>query len=314
MNIEELVIKYAALMPVRFKFKQKYLFINEIAKEYQALGYEVKATVNKKRGRRALNLMIGDVANAKTLIISHYDTPQKNFGNPLKYYPFNGSFSFVKSFVAYFTPLILGSLVVLYLLVEGMKKVDFTNNLFQSLFIVIALFVTVALSSIMTKGVANKYNFNKNTSGVIGNLLLAEKMANRKGVAFVLTDMGCMDRAGDKMLQEALPTQLKDKKVIILDCIGKGSRVGIGYREEYKQGAEQLISQFKDQKIFSIQLDENAIKYSSAKYYQKSMIISYGKKQNNEFLVDDTSCSKDTVIDHDIVTMIVENIAKFLTR
>ncbi len=311
MNIEELILKYAVMMPVRFSIKQKYLFINEIAKEYKALGYEVNAVMNQK-GKKAVNLMIGDLKNAETIIVSHYDTPQKNYGKTLKYFPISGTNSFVSTFISVYTPLIFGGFLSLYLLLFQVPNIDFENNLLGSVVVFGLLLVLLAGTSVMTKGVANKYNYNRNSSGVIGSLLLAEKLKGKKKVAFVLTDMGCMNHKGDQMLQEALPKTLKDKTVLVLDCIAKGARVGVGYRSAAKTAAHKFIKLFDEDKLYSKEMSDEDLKYHTAQYYEKAIIVSYGKKQGDSFFVEDTASNQDNEIDNQVVLNIVDKIATFI--
>ncbi len=313
MNIEQLILKYAVMMPVRFHFKQKYMFIQEIAKEYQSLGFEVNAVTNPK-GKKALNLLVGDLKNANTIVVAHYDTPQKSVGKPLKYYPLHGTSSFVKGVGSVYTPLFLGGALALYLIIYQMPLVSFEADLVASTLRVGALIATLIMTFIMTVGISNKYNFNRNTSGVIASLLLAKKIGNDKKVAFVLTDMGCMSRTGDQMLQQALPNTLKNKTVIILDCLGSGARVGIGYRKNAKNRAEQLIKQFEDEKLYQCELDDLAIKYSSAQYYERSIVVSYGKKQGEDFIVENTASNKDIEIDEKVLSSIVEKVTNFLLQ
>ena len=314
MNIDELVLKYATLMPARFKRKQKLLFINEISREYQSLGFEVKAVQSVRKGVKAINLLIGDLKNAKTLIVTNYDTPQRNYGRSLDYFPLNGSITFVNSLLAYYTPLLIGSVFSLFIIIVGMPKVDFTNNFWQSLIIVSSFILAFLFSTLLTFGVGNKFNYNRNSSGVIGSLLIADKLKNRKDVAYILTDMGCMNKAGDRMVVDALPKTLKDKHVILLDCLGYGARIGIGYRAKAKTKSEELLKYYSDDNIFFTELDETDLKYSSANYYEKCTVVSYGKKQNESFVVQNTSSIDDIEINNEAIEKISEGIVRFIKK
>lgn len=101
MTTQDLIMKYAIGMHKRFTLKQKEMFIRVAAKEFSDMGYKVKANTGKHKRTRSINLMVGDVSHADTLVIANYDTPQHNFGNPMKYYPFNGVQTFVSKLSAY---------------------------------------------------------------------------------------------------------------------------------------------------------------------------------------------------------------------
>lgn len=314
MNIDDLVLKYAVMMPIRFKINQKFLFISEVAKEYEMLGYETKAVIDKKRGGKSLNLLIGDLKNADTIFISNYDTPQRNLARSFNYYPFDGVTSFASSFFPFYTPLLIGAITAFVIMWKGLPNVDFTNNFIQSFYIITLLVLTISISTILTKGIANKQNFNRNTSGVIGNLLLAEKFAGQKNIAFVLTDMGCFNNKGDRMLQDALPKTLKDRKVVLLDCIGKGPRIGVGYRQPMKKDAETVIKNVENSKTHITEMDESKIKYTSLAYYEKGMIVSTGKQQYDTFFVEDVCRGNDNNVDQKIILEVVESVYKTFSK
>ena len=311
MNIEELILKYATLMPVRYNFKQKYLFINEISKEYQILGYKTNAVADKKKGQRSLNLMIGDFKKCNTIILSNYDTPSLAVGRGVKYDPFNGTTSFANSFFSSYTPLLLGSILLLAIYLFGFPKVDFENKFLYSISIVLLSIIVLIATWMFTRGIANKSNYNRNSSGVIANLMLADKLKECKNIVYILTDMGCSNHKGDKMLQTALPNTLKDKQVIILDCVGSDGRISAAYRGN-KNLAATFIDNTKETKTYLKKLEEEDVRYSSANYYQKCTIISSGKKQNEMLLVEKTCTNEDNNINIDNLSKIVEALAKTL--
>ncbi|MEG0076534.1 hypothetical protein [Anaerorhabdus sp.] len=313
MNTQDLIIKYAIGFPKRYSRQQKNTFINEIGKDFQACGYRVNGAAAKKKGGVSMNLHVGDVGHAKTLVVVNYDTPQHNYGNPMKYYPFNGPSTFASSFLPIYAPTILGALITLWLVVSFIPKLDFQTNLLYSVFIVAILMIVMVGSFIMTKGVANKTNFNRNTSGVVAALKLAEELEDnqRNQVAFVLTDNGCTNHNGDYMLREALPKTIDERLVIMLDCVGNGSDFVIGYKEDTKKEAADLATCFKNKPKRKL-CNKEELRYTSFSFYKKGLLISKGNFIKEELVVENTSTSKDIVCDVDSIDEVVKAIKKYI--
>lgn len=313
--LEDLILKYCIGLSQRFTRKQKNIFINEIGKDFQECGYRVQGAASKKKGRYAVNLHIGDVGKSNILVVVNYDTPQHNFGNPMKYYPFDGPATFASSFLPIYAPFIIGGVLALWLVMSFVPNIDFSNNFVYSLFVSIALITVMVLSFIFTKGVANKVNFNRNTSSVIAALKLASELddCDRERVAFVLTDNGCTNHAGDYMLREALPTTIDQRVVIMLDCIGDGEEFVIGYKEDSKQEATEIAEQFKIKPKRKLCKKEE-LRYTSFSFYKKAVLISKGNFKNNTFVVENISTNQDTKYDSESLNQVVEALKKYIKK
>lgn len=313
MNTQDLILKYAIGFSKRYTRGQKNAFINEIGKEFQSHGYRVNGAAAKKKGGVSMNLHVGDVGHAKTLVVVNYDTPQHNFGNPMKYYPFNGPSTFASSFFPIYAPAIIGGILTLWLIVSYLPKIDFQGNLFYSIAVVAVLVVIMLGSFIMTKGIANKTNFNRNTSSVIAALRLAEELEDnqRSKVAFVLTDNGCTNHNGDYMLREALPKTIDERLVIMLDCIGAGSEFVIGYKDDTKKEAVDLAACFKNKPKRKL-CNKDELRYTSFSFYKKGLLISKGNFMKEELVVENISTNKDVVCDEESIEEVVKALKKFI--
>ena len=259
--------------------------------------------------------MVGDVANAKKIVIANYDTPQHTYGNPMTYYPFNGPSTFSSSILPIYTPAILGGVFMLFLVLVMLPKLDFSNNMPLSVLIVIIIILTAILSFILTKGVANKVNFNRNTSGVVAALALAEKLADsdNKDTAFILTDNGCTNHAGDYMVRDALPKTIDQRNVILLDCVGAGEEFYIGYKETSKKMASDIRSKF-DEEVGLIACPPENLRYTSFSFYQKAVIISRIIKSGESLIVKNVSTNNDTTCDAQANAVLVSALHKYLTN
>ncbi|MFV0255071.1 MAG: hypothetical protein ACK5G7_02960 [Erysipelotrichaceae bacterium] len=310
---EDLILKYAIAFGRRFTVQQKSVFLDAIGQDFQKLGYDVRGAAEKYKRKYAINLHVGDVGNADNIIVVNYDTPQHNFGNPMKYYPFDGPATFASGFLPIYTPAIIGGVISLWLLLQFFPKLDFADNLGWSLFLLLILFLVMSLSFVLTRGVANKVNFNRNTSGVVAALKLASVLSKnqKKNTAFVLTDNGCTNHYGDKMLRAALPKSIDQRLVIMLDCVGVGCEFVVGYKEASKQEAITLAKGFK-KKSKRKSCSAQELRYTSFSFYQRALLISKGDFFNGSLMVDNVSTNKDINCHVDNIDEVVSALKDFL--
>lgn len=314
LEINELIMKYAIGFPKRYTRKQKDIFLNEIGEDFMLCGYKVRGAADKKKGKASVNLHVGDVAHAENIIVVNYDTPQHNFGNPMKYYPFNGAATFSSSFLPIYTPAIIGGIITLWLVIQFLPNLDFNNEFIVSALLVLALIIVMALSFILTKGVANKTNFNYNTSGVVTALKLASILSEkeRKNTAFVLTDNGCNTHSGDYMLREALPKTIDKRRIILVSNVGDGEEFVIGYKEDTKTDAINLANCFEKKPKRKL-CNKEELRYTSFSFYKRSMLISKGTFKDKGFVVDNVSTNKDVNCDVVGINLLVKALKQYLT-
>lgn len=312
MDTQDLVIKYGLGTPKRFSPKQKRFFINEIGKDFQQYGYNVVGKSGKMKSTRAVNLVVGDPKTASTIIVANYDTPTHNFGNPMKYHPFNGPATFASSFLPIYTPLIIGIIVLIYVVTQRAGNVDFDAKFWPSVFTVAAMLIAAILPPFMIVAVPNKINMNYNTSGCIGALKIAEKLSpeKRKNVAFVLTDQGCKKFAGDYLLREMVP-DIDDKLTIVLDCLGDGEEFVIGYKEDTANEAKKLGRCFENRpKLHSCSKED--MRFSSFSYYLRGLKLSRVTADGASWIVKNVSTNHDINCDPKHIDEAVDGIVKFL--
>ena len=107
METQDLIIKYAIGISKRYRRKEKNFFVNEMGKDFKNAGYEVKAVRGKHNRVEGINMVAGDLKKADTIIIANYDTPAHIYGNPIKYYPFNGAASYSNALLSTFSSVFL---------------------------------------------------------------------------------------------------------------------------------------------------------------------------------------------------------------
>ena len=313
MTTEELVLKYTLGTRERFSRIQKNFFINEIGNDFKQLGYPVKVVTGKEKRKKGYNLVVGDLDKASTIIHAYYDTPSHYFGNPMKYYPFNGAATFASSFLPSATPLILSSVLALYIFLTFVPDFDLKTKPLFTIFFSVLLFIILIVPTYMVNGVANKINSNRNTSGCVAALKTAELLSEeqRKKVAFVLTDYGCSHHTGDYILRNSIPNTIDNKLVILLDCVGNGTKFAVGYKEGFKELATKLANCFENS-AFKVNCPPENLRYTSFSFYPKSLLISKVVEHKNSLIVENTSTNKDIYCHKEDIDAVANAIVKFV--
>ena len=312
MDIRDLIVQYGFFAGRRFRWKQKVAFLNYIGSDFQKLGYAVQGQLSDKRKNYAMNLIVGDLANAKKIVVAHYDTPQRSFF-PIKYYPMNEMKSFKASYLLTSLPylvLLFGIFILVYVFNESFGLSGF--NL-ETILTVLAVITIAGLSILASIGIGNRMNLRRNSLAVVTVFALAEQLKGKKDIAFVLTDREVGDHEGDRMIGKALPKTLKERLVVHLHCLGVGPVVGVGYTAENKAHAASF-AKVAEQKheIFLKEMSEKETRGHSLFHYPKAITISTGEVENDEILVRNTSTKKDADADIDFLYSTIDCLLNFL--
>ncbi len=312
-EVRELFLRYGIKIPRRFSRKEKDTFCSTAGHEFQKAGYPVKAVAGSKKNIRAVDVVAGDLDQAKTIVVSNYDTPVHNFGNPFNYYPLNGPSTVHASTFPYYTPLIICALIAMFLIFFYVKKIDFTNRFWFSLIVVVLIFLCSIVGYFMSGSVGNKSNMNRNTSGCVANMRIASLLDKAKdSTAFVLTDYGCSRHAGDEVLRKQTGDSIDSRQVILLDCVGRGDTVMIGYQKGHKKEAKRLAAYIKNAK--TVLIHPAALKYTQFSYYPSGLLVTRGiyNPDSHIVTVPDTATKADDTVDVEAVEELCEAIAAYL--
>jgi len=307
------MLTYGVFMGKRFSPKQKERFLAYLVHDLTEMGYEAKALKGEGRNKSTMNLIVGDLVKANTVYTTYYDTPAKLFWSNIDYYPLNGSLSVKKSSVATYLPpilfLLLSTLPIMYVFLNPTLGGDF------HMYILVAVAaISMFVSSYFSRGVANKVNFNRNTSGVLTLLDIASKIpeSKRKNVAFIFCDKGTSNNAGAKMLEQLLPKSLANHLFIVVDCVGVGDNIGIGYRENNKKEAKELASLYKGTKdVMTVEMDEKRRIYTSTFFLPKCLLVCTGRKEEKDIVVSNTSSKRDYDWDPENISEISDLLVKY---
>lgn len=307
MDIEEKILEYGVFSGRRYKEEEKLIFLSRISKEFNDLGYKTQALKKDMKRFQGINLYIGDLEKADNLVIAHYDTPLNAFSDKMKFFPFDKARTDrnqqeqprIHTIFAIITGIAVMLFATVFLGIKG-----FWLNI---IYTVTATLMT-AVGYIILRGFPNPVSANLNTSGVLAVLKIASKKP--KNTAFVLTDRECIDNLGDVMLNEALPTRLKDINVIHLRALGNGKNIVVGFKPENQAMANKFSNKNKTVKHFKLE-EKNLIGHS-LNYYDKAISVTVANEFNNDWEIDDVYNDKDLKIDYEKFNLVVDLVLDFL--
>lgn len=311
--MEDLLVKYGIVFGKRYSLKQRQRFLLALNEEFNQLGYKTKfANDEKKNNARAVNLFIGDIGSADTIICTHHDTPMKVLWPGYRYYPLNGQRSFRTTWLVTLIPGILASLlagIAIYLIISNP---DF-GGAWRPFWLFLVVLSAFLLATLVSKGLSNKYNINRNTASILAILETAKQLnkAAANKVAFILLDKGCSDNRGALMLQKALPTTMDRKVFVYLDCIGQGQNLIIAHKEHLKKESEKLRKNYHGtQETETKELDDGEIIYTPAYFFKRAIIITNGNyDKSGNLYVEKVNSSADKYADIETIQAVAKMLA-----
>ncbi len=309
--MEDLLVKYGIVLGRRYTLKQRQQFLLAIGEEFIKLGYKIKfANDEKKNNARTVDLFIGDIAKAKTIVCAHFDTPQKVVFPNFKYYPLNGQKSFKTYWLYTLIPNLIATLLGGIAIYSVIANNDFGGS-WRPLFIFITVAVAFLLATLVSKGLSNKYNLNRNTASILAILELARKTKPTDDLAFILLDKGCGNNMGARMLELALPTTFDKKLFIYLDCIGNGENIVLAHKNNLAKEAEKLKKNFKGSQDIKLKnIEDGDLAYTPAYFFKRSITITNGYYNNTgDLYVKNTNTGADKIVDPVTIEAIGEMLA-----
>ncbi len=291
---------------IRKGFKRKTKFINYIVSEYQG---DNKVTIDQSKGLifNNRNILIGDVAKAKTIITAHYDTcAQLPFPNFIT--PYNMILTILYGFAVVFIPIIIIGLVPIFI-PAFRGYVGLLTDVFIFGLIIQMMF-----------GYSNRHNANDNTSGVIVITEMLESMTKEEkdDVLFVLFDNEEVGLVGSSRFYKKYKDIVKDKPLINLDCVGDGDNILFSFPKKATNDrnhpffVESLTSDYKN-----IMIEKNSkIYYPSdqIRFPKGIAVASFKKSKIFGYYCDKIHTSKDTYIDEVNILEISRILKNYLTK
>ena len=303
---------------IRKTAAQKNAFIEHLAEIYgDRMHIEESGKILKNR-----NIVIGDPETASVVYGAHYDTcarlPFPNFITP-------------KNFVIFFLYQIFIGLVMvapvllvvipLATLFVWLGLPDGVDVLLREL----CLFAGIlGIYLLMTKGPSNRHNANDNTSGVVTVLTLADRLAGRNDVCFVLFDNEEVGLFGSAAFAKAHKT-VRDRTLLVnFDCVSDGDWLLILSSKPARRTAAygdfcDSVRKFcaSAEKIPLFAASGNAVYPSDQMNFKKYIAVAALKKTRMPlvgYYMNRIHTPKDTVFDErnlDVLTDIFADIGRF---
>lgn len=302
------IAKYAVFLGQRSTYRQKAALLLTLKQDLEIFGYPVKGIFDKVRFSKAINIHVGDVEHAKTLVIAHYDQPNRVFFSKGIYDPFSNT----KHMHLQLLNENLVQLGVLAIALIGLTLINSLGNVLLTILFLVLFSVGLLYTFIkFPKGIKNRYNFNKNNSALLTILEYAKSNPGKKNIAFVFTDNECLNHHGDVMLEKMLKDKLSRVHVIHLDSIGKGTYLQVAYREENEALADAALADYSGPlQPFKRLIASDLANRSSLRLYPKAISVSVGELLDDGFVVIGPQTPNDTDIDEAIIRDMAEWIEK----
>lgn len=189
----------------RMTRKQKLVFMQSMLSNYE------RARVDKHL--LAKNIIIGDIDKAKTIIMAHYDTPPKL---PTWFMKHMYLWTLVGLPIVYWGIFY----TMFHFATRGGHSGDYIIHIANISQYIIPILLILYFYGWL--GGANPVNMNDNTSGVLTVLDLVDKTKQDDRYAFVLFDNEEKGLFGSIAFRFRYRKRLKNKRLIVLDCVGVG--------------------------------------------------------------------------------------------
>lgn len=288
--------KYSKEFGVRFSWTQKSKFLKEIEKDLKELGYESSIHSKRIRFSKVRNLIAGNLKSAKKIVIVPYDTPSLILWPNYKYYPLEGDYFIRKHFAPAFLPMIVAYFILLAMIYIFPQ---FLNDFAQVVLFLMAVAYLVVLLIFIIRGFACPHNRNRNDASIKMALDFIQAMdaKTKKEIAFVFMDHASMKGYGSQVFGEYLEELHKNPKKIVLNCVGRGEEIAIGFSKGMRKDAIELSRRCKEYNIKTKSMSELDLMHTPAHALSDVLYISCGKFEEEHFVVYDTAGFKDKKID-----------------
>lgn len=301
MNLDEFLLKYGVVLARRASLKDKQRVLSAVIQDFGPLGYEVKGVTQKKRFLTTLNIHIGNLQKAKTVIVAPYDQPSKRFFTK-GYHPF-------REVDPLWVKLLSDNLITGILALLGVLSLVYLGPINTTAAVVVLVILTVlmvAVTLIMPQGLLNIANANRSNSGLYVMWGLAQKLKGNSEVAFVLLDHTALNRHGELMLSTLLSSRRTPAQVIYLDCVGVGDTILVSSDANNQALAKRVAGAVKGLAAQTKTHDTPTINASALSRFPSSIGISAGRLIGKHFVIENVRSSADVEIREETVNAVIE--------
>lgn len=141
---------------------------------------------------------------------------------------------------------------------------------------------------------ASPCNFSRCSGAVATAVKLAEDLSGEENIAFAFCDHAVDNYDGFRLLAQEMPTAAT---VLLLDNLTSGPAVALAHGEYRKEAAEQLCSLLPEDKVYDRNYPEEQRQRNLLALFPRGMMLSCGRVEKGEFVVENTCCAQDHVLD-----------------
>jgi len=282
-HLEDLFIRYGFIMHRRFHVREKTRFLVALSKEFEALGYATVVKTVKARQFKVRNLYVGNVKEADTIVTTYYDTPTigKSTYKVLEKAP-KKVFALIFDALPLAITMILGVYFILYV---GLPS---WNQGLGSMASILSLLFSLFLFGLLINfrhGIGRRRNTIQNTSSVLAIIDAATQLDEnlKDKVAFVLTDSGCINHFGAKLIPAQINDKNQSKTYVMLDGVGGPGEPQIATCSDLMTRTRKASRDVYETVGPILSLEDPQAK--QRKLFKKTILLSRGMRQSDNEIV-----------------------------
>ena len=267
----------------RFHGREKTRFLIALSKEFEALGYATAVKTVKARQFKVRNLYVGNVKEADTIVTTYYDTPTigKSTYKVLEKAP-KKIFALIFDTLPLAITMILGAYFILHI---GLPN---WNQGLSSMASILSLFFSLFLFGLLINfryGIGRRRNAIQNTSSVLAIIDVAAQLDEnlKDKVAFVLTDSGCINHFGAKLIPAQINDKNQSKTYVMLDGVGGLGEPQIAACSKLMTRAQKVSRDVYEVVEPILNLEDSQTK--QRKLFKKTVLLSRGMRQSDNEIV-----------------------------
>lgn len=293
--IKDDILDLAIAIPRRFYKHEKAMYMEEVSKRFEKLGYKAMVQPENQKGKKIHNVIFGDITKAKVVILSHYDTPIKSYKPKYRYYPFSPSKNLKQEQLSLLIQLLIGLVLSAIGLLLGVHGFNQHGWLKWVDLIVAAILIIGGIWFFQSHG--NKANMTKNSASVALMLDLAKTF--KRDVAFVLLDQQADGYRGLAYFGDQYGQNQNEQIWIQLDCVAYGSTIVFAHDQANDSMVKTMMDAMQLSNGYDKSYSHDTASSLGLNTHSNMVCISVGDIQNHEFYVPYTKTKADVHIQID---------------
>lgn len=283
-NIKQALTEMGVYFPTRHNKNNKSIFLNFIINQLNE--NKIPNELIEFNNPKSFHLSIGNVEKADKIILANYDTSNTMLMSNYLYTPLDAKKVMTnerKNATLYaFTSLLF--ILAIILLTYNIRK----YSTFIKIVVIIVDFVLAFIAYKFASGLPKKMNMNNNSAAIalLYKIVLNNNLNNK---AIILFDKSAMFSTDYKQLRDII--DIKDKEILILDCIGSGENIYLYYKNKSSETVDNLVK--RSETIIPKALSEEDMRKTTVGMFSNPILVFSGDEIKNEIVVKDARIKMD---------------------